>query len=176
MSYRGPLPDFFVETLFATLTVAWGTAFTDQYKGLDMSLVKADWAKQLGGFFEPEAETIDGQGDSAAIRYALDHLPERPINVMAFRKLCAQYLAPSATALPPPRGPVNLPPEVQREFNKLREPTPDAHLPLAVRQAQRYLQAFGNVKNPPERIRKNLEHYHRVLANWNRNRDQGMAS
>lgn len=93
-----PLPQSWVEALFARLAVRYGTAFLRQYGDLDPAAVKADWAEVLGGI----------RGD--AIAYALQQLPvERPPNAMQFRDLARRAPAPTVPQLPrqrtePPAG------------------------------------------------------------------------
>lgn len=101
MNFRfpAPLPDDVIDRLFSALVVRYGSPFTDRWRDLDLEIVKADWARELAGF----------AGNLGAIRHALDHLPERPPNVIDFRKLC--NAAPTANAAPtlgyspPLRGP-----------------------------------------------------------------------
>jgi hypothetical protein len=90
-----PLPASWVEALFAKLTVRYGVAFGQQYRDLDIGIVKADWADVLDGV----------QSDS--IRYALQYLPERPPNAMSFRNLCRSAPATTAPALPAPAEPAD---------------------------------------------------------------------
>lgn len=168
MSYRGPLPSSYVETLFTTLTVAWGSAFTDQWRGVDLNLVKADWARQLGGFYEPKAE--DGAGDAPAVRWAMEHLPEKPVNVMGFRKLCATYFQPEPTALPsPPRKP---PASIARAFEAAIASAADDR-PEAVRWADRYLSL--KAERPPrnDTERGHYERALRIMQQWNANKPKG---
>lgn len=89
------LPAAWVDSLMARLAVRYGAAFMRQYEGIDVSLVRADWADVLGGFC----------GRPDAIRYALDHLPpDRPVTALQFRAIC--NAAPDTTlALPAPDVP-----------------------------------------------------------------------
>lgn len=168
MSHRGPLPDSFVETLFSTLLVAWGTAFADQYKGVDMALVRNDWAHQLGGYFEPEAD--DGHGDSPAIRWALDHLPERPVNVMGFRKLCASYLSPSTQALPPPSRPREVPREVRPVVAALLAPKPEDAEPAHIVMAREFIARWSAPDARPTVTNQQwLAHWRKVVERYQRN-------
>ena len=84
------LPDAWVESLFARLTIRYGAAFMRQYADLDANAVKADWADVLGGFVN----------NPAAIKYGLDHLPtDRPINAMQFRAVCNSMPAERVLAI-----------------------------------------------------------------------------
>lgn len=90
-----PLPSSWVDQIFMKLTVAYGHRFLSQYSGIDLELVKADWAEELAGF----------QQSPSAIKHALSVLPsDNPPNVFQFRDLCRkapQYL-PKALPSPPP--------------------------------------------------------------------------
>jgi hypothetical protein len=143
VTYRPPLPDFLVETLFAQLMLAWGAPFREQYKGLEPATVKAHWAQELAGFYQPE---IDPSQDQApAVTWALAHLPPKPMNVIEFRRLCGQYLANPPAALPAPRGRLELPPEVAEKFQNLRAPRPEEE-PAQVRRARDTLSRLENRK------------------------------
>lgn len=88
------LPASWVDRVFMKLTVAYGHRFLSQYSGIDMDLVKADWAEELGGF----------QQSPTAIQHALSILPsDNPPNVFQFRDLCrkAPQYAPKALPAPP---------------------------------------------------------------------------
>ncbi|MGJ7500092.1 hypothetical protein ACSFBF_07005 [Variovorax sp. ZT5P49] len=73
-----PLPDDVIDRLFSALVLRYGTPFLDRWRDLNLSAVKTDWAIELMGF----------AGNLAAIRYGLDHLPEKPPTVMDFKRLC----------------------------------------------------------------------------------------
>jgi hypothetical protein len=82
------LPSAWVESLFARLTIRYGSAFMRQYADIDADAVKADWADVLGGF----------AGQPEAIRYALENLPaDKPPNAGQFRLMCNN--APVSAAL-----------------------------------------------------------------------------
>lgn len=165
MSHRGPLPDYLVETLFARLLQAYGVAFRDQYRGMDMVAVRQHWAEQLGGFYQPEVE--DEYARAPAIEYALDNLPVHPLNVLEFRRICQRYMAPPTRALPPPKADAE---RLRREFAKLR--TPADPRPEAVRVADRYIRLHGVKSKLTDRERQLLQHYQGVLAQWNREQER----
>lgn len=96
-----PLPQSWVDALFARLSLRYGVAFLRQYGDADPVAVKADWADVLGGFRE--------HGD--ALAYALANLPDAPPNATQFRALARRAPAPAAPQLPPPKTPP--PPEVR---------------------------------------------------------------
>jgi len=72
------LPDDVIDRLFSALTVRYGEPFLHRWRELDLGIVKGDWARELAGFGT----------NLQALRYALDHLPEKPPTVIEFRKLC----------------------------------------------------------------------------------------
>ncbi len=90
-----PLPESWVDRIFAKLTLAYGRAFLSQYEGIDMKMVKTDWAHELAGFVD--------KPDS--IKFGLENLPnDRPPNVLQFRAICRRAPAPVFKALPAPKG------------------------------------------------------------------------
>ena len=72
------LSDDAIDRLFSALTLRYGTPFLDRWRDLDLGAVKLDWALDLSCF----------AGNLQAIRYGLDHLPEKPPTVMEFKRLC----------------------------------------------------------------------------------------
>lgn len=107
MSFRAPEPlaADAIDWLFSALTVRYGGPFTDRWRDLDLEIVKGDWARQLATF----------NGNKAAIRFALDHLPEKPPTVIEFKKLCDAAPMPDTPALPYNPGPTRGPTEIERE-------------------------------------------------------------
>ena len=88
------LPSRWVDELFERLGVRYGAAFMRQWPDADPAAVKADWANVLSGFgAHPDA-----------IAYALENLPERPVNALQFRELCRRAPAPNAPRLPAPKA------------------------------------------------------------------------
>jgi hypothetical protein len=84
-----------VDALFTKLSVRYGRDFTARWEGLDLDMVKADWAEQLAWY--------DSKPD--AIAHALSILPaDRPPTAVQFRDLCR--LAPGQVfqALPAPNS------------------------------------------------------------------------
>jgi hypothetical protein len=72
------LPDDVIDRLFSALTMRYGVPFLDRWRDLDLAAVKGDWARELSGF----------ASNLQAIRYGLDHLPEKPPTVIEFRRIC----------------------------------------------------------------------------------------
>lgn len=74
-----------VDHIFAKLTVRYGAAFMRQWPDADPIMLKADWAEVLGGFAkQPDALT-----------YAIENLPDTPVNALQFRALARR--GPSRT-------------------------------------------------------------------------------
>jgi hypothetical protein len=92
-----PLPLVWVHKIFDRLGVAYGTAFARKWESIDnMDEVYQDWSNRLAGYQVNEG---------AAIRWALEHLPEGGApNAMEFRLLCRSAPQPVFKALPSPAG------------------------------------------------------------------------
>ena len=83
-----------IEAIFTKLQVRYGAAWLRQWDGVDMELVKADWADELAGF----------QENLEPLRYALRNLPERCPNVAQFRALANACPLPEFKQLPAPKA------------------------------------------------------------------------
>lgn len=110
MSFRSipPLGDEVIDRLFSALVVRYGSAFTDRWRDLDLTVVKGDWARELAGFAH----------NLGAIKYALEHLPEKPPTVMEFRKVC--NAAPSGSDALQIRDDANLRGPTAEELARIR--------------------------------------------------------
>ena len=109
------IPASWVDELFTRLTVRYGAAFTRQYDGLDLKVVKADWAAVLSG--------CSGQD----IHYALQYLPEGlPPNSMQFRAIARRAPAPQAPRI---EGPKANPERVAELVGKVGKPPADGMTP-----------------------------------------------
>lgn len=88
MSFHRPesLASDVIDRLFSALMLRYGSPFLDRWRELDLGVVKSDWARMLAGF------------RGAALRYALDNLPEKPPTVIEFRKIANQAPASEAVA------------------------------------------------------------------------------
>jgi len=72
-----PLPDNWIDALFARLTGIYGNRFTNMWANIDANLVRQTWAMELAGV------------KPAGIKYALDHLPDEfPPTALQFKKTC----------------------------------------------------------------------------------------
>lgn len=90
------LPASWVDRIFEKLTVAYGHDFLRRWEGLDMAMVKADWADELAGYGSmPQA-----------IKYGLDNLPaDKPPTAKQFRAICNTVPMATHLALPAPVEP-----------------------------------------------------------------------
>ncbi len=84
-------PDFVVQ-IHSALAVRYGRRWLAMWAGLDMELVRADWRRVLR----------DYEGNRAAVKHALDNLPEMVPTAMEFERLCAAGPRPAWRPLPPP--------------------------------------------------------------------------
>lgn len=83
------LPTPWVEKIFQKLTINYGTDFAARYKGIELGLVKTDWADELSFLVNrPDA-----------IAFALSNLPDRVPTAQQFKALCLSAPAPSTPAL-----------------------------------------------------------------------------
>lgn len=88
------LPLEWIDSLFARMSVRYGAAWSRMYEGLDVSVVKADWARELAPY----------ANDPDPIKYALDNLPtDWPPNVAQFKAICLNRPAEPFKALPAPK-------------------------------------------------------------------------
>lgn len=71
------LPADWVDYVFSKLTLVYGRDFLSRWEGLDIDVVKADWAKELDGY----------DRHPALLEHAFTHLPERPPTVIEFRRI-----------------------------------------------------------------------------------------
>lgn len=113
-----PLPASWVDPLLAKLTLRYGQAFMRQYADLDPGMVKADWAEVLDGF----------ERHPAALRYAVDNLPDTPPNAMQFRAIARRAPPPDVAALPAPQGEAP-PPQIGQLARTMRGKRPDRRSP-----------------------------------------------
>jgi hypothetical protein len=90
-----PLPQDWVDRLFARISVRYGAAWTRMWEGIDMQAVKSDWAYELGGM----------QDHPDAVRFGLQHMnPDKPPTASQFRALCNRMPDKAHHALPPPKA------------------------------------------------------------------------
>ena len=100
-----------VEAIFIKCGLVYGRDFLGRWEGLDLSEVKADWARELAGFL----------GSPGAILYGLNNLPtDKAPTVLQFRAICNRYEPPKALAL---REPPADPARVAAVLAKMRQAT-----------------------------------------------------
>jgi hypothetical protein len=87
-----PLPIEWVHRLFGRFAVRYGDEWVRKWEGTDMTAVHRDWAEQLAGMHLTPA----GQ---ARLRYGIEHMPERPPTVTAFRAICNRAPEPKQPLL-----------------------------------------------------------------------------
>lgn len=87
------LPAAWIDKIFTKLTLAYGRDFQGRWEGIDMNIVKSDWAHELAGFERfPEG-----------IAHALTHLdPAKPPTVFQFRELARKAPRTEDKQLPAP--------------------------------------------------------------------------
>lgn len=86
------LPPDVLDDVLRRLVATYGRRFWAQYEGVEVSDVRAVWARELAGYTDrPES-----------LRFAFENLPEAPPNAIEFRNLCRRAPAPPVPALPAP--------------------------------------------------------------------------
>lgn len=89
-----PLPSAWIDRIFSKLTARYGRDFLSKYEGVDLDVVKADWAEELAGL----------QHRPQAIKYALDRPDTKPPNVIEFKAACARAPVRADLALEAPKA------------------------------------------------------------------------
>jgi hypothetical protein len=69
-----------IDALFDKMFMVYGSEWSKKWEGRPITETKGAWASELSGFKVEQ------------IKHALDHLPERPPNLIQFKVLC--QLAP----------------------------------------------------------------------------------
>jgi hypothetical protein len=107
MTTQAALPQDWVDEIFARLTIRYGRTFLNRWEGIDLDLVKADWAQELAGF----------KNWPDAIKWALAHMdPDRPPTVTMFRDIAQKAPTPERQRLDAPQADPDL---VKTELAKL---------------------------------------------------------
>lgn len=171
MDFKPSLPLSLVETLFARLAVSYGHPFLNQYEGMDIATVHADWARELAPFGRWDE---DSMVRSPAIDWALENLPAgRPVNALDFRQLCRAYRSGEVTPLELPGPPREIPRHVAAAIAKqLSMPVRDER-PERVRIASRFIARWGapGVKATGWRADW-LKHSREIMRQWEMDRSQ----
>lgn len=78
-----------VDVVFTKLSLIYGRDFLGRWDGMELTEVKGDWAHELSGF----------EANPAAIKYALQNLPNKAPTVLEFRSICLRAPVPAPAAL-----------------------------------------------------------------------------
>jgi len=98
-----------IDRLFERLSMTYGIAWDNSIGTAPLNEIKSFWMNQLSGFMQSKESMM-------AISWALNHLPERPPNLVQFKNLCYQAPAVEKPQLPSPPAD---PERVKQEFAKL---------------------------------------------------------
>ena len=86
------LPMKAIDRLFSRLIATYGNAFMRQWGDVPESDIKTVWAHELQGY----------ASHLGALAWALENLPEKPMNALEFRALCRRAVVAEAPRLPEP--------------------------------------------------------------------------
>lgn len=100
------LPTKVIDRLFSRLIATYGNAFMRQWGDVPETDIKTVWAHELAGY----------ASHLGALAWALENLPERPMNVLEFRALCRRAVTSETPRLPEPAAD---PARVAQELAKL---------------------------------------------------------
>ena len=89
--------------------MTYGIAWDNSIGTAPLNEIKSFWLNSLSGFMQSKESMM-------AISWALNHLPERPPNLVQFKNLCYQAPAVEKPQLPSPPAD---PERVKQEFAKL---------------------------------------------------------
>lgn len=110
------LPTQAIERLFQRLAATYGAAWDRSLGAAPLADVKTAWNHELSGF--------GGRLDDIA--WALENLPDRPPNVIEFKKLCRMAPATETPQLPaPPADPERLKAELAKLGKIVNKPRHD---------------------------------------------------
>ena len=98
-----------IDRLFERLSMTYGNAWDNSLGSAPLNEIKSFWMHELAGFLKSKEAMM-------SISYALDHLPERPPNLVQFKNLCMQAPIVKPLALPEPAAD---PERVKQELAKL---------------------------------------------------------
>lgn len=103
-----PLPSAWIDRIFAKLTARFGRDFLGRWEGVEIDIVKADWADELAGM----------QNRPDAIKYALDHLGNKAPMVDDFKALCGRAPEDGLLKLSAPKANADA---IEKAMQKARE-------------------------------------------------------
>ena len=98
-----------IDRLFERLSMTYGIAWDNSLGTAPLNELKSFWMHGLSGFLQSKESMM-------AISWALNHLPERPPNLVQFKNLCYQAPAVERPKLPSPPAD---PERVKQELAKL---------------------------------------------------------
>jgi hypothetical protein len=98
-----------IDRLFERLSMTYGISWDNSLGSAPLNEIKSHWMHELSGFLKSKESMM-------AISWALDHLPERPPNLVQFKNLCYQAPAVEKPQLPSPPAD---PERVKQELAKL---------------------------------------------------------
>ena len=84
-----------IDRLFERLSMTYGIAWDNSLGTAPLNEIKSFWMHGLSGFLQNKESMM-------AISWALNHLPERPPNLVQFKNLCYQAPAVERPQLPSP--------------------------------------------------------------------------
>ena len=100
-----------IDRLFERLSMTYGIAWDNSIGTAPLNEIKSFWLHSLSGFMQSK-ESMQ------AISWALNHLPERPPNLVQFKNLCYQAPVVEKPQLPaPPADPVRVSNELAKLAN-----------------------------------------------------------
>tara|TARA_R110000822_G_scaffold144611_8_gene283418 strand:+ start:1982 stop:2419 length:438 start_codon:yes stop_codon:yes gene_type:complete len=100
-----------IDRLFERLSMTYGIAWDNSIGTAPLNEIKLFWLHELSAFMQSKESMM-------AISWALNHLPERPPNLVQFKNLCFQ--APAVEKLQLPAPPAD-PARVSKELSKLAD-------------------------------------------------------
>jgi hypothetical protein len=106
------LPPKVIDKLFFRLSNVYGSQWSSLWKDNDIEEVKDLWAEELG-FFAHRLE---------AFAWALDHLPDRPPNLIQFKKLCFDAPTPHQDLAIDYTKAAPIPQAIAQEMKKITQP------------------------------------------------------
>jgi hypothetical protein len=98
-----------IDRLFERLSMTYGISWDNSLGSAPLNEIKSHWMHELSGFLKSKESMM-------SISWALDHLPERPPNLVQFKNLCYQAPAVERPQLPSPPAD---PERVKQELAKL---------------------------------------------------------
>ena len=108
-----------IDRLFERLSMTYGIAWDNSIGSAPLNEIKTFWMNQLSGFMQSKESMM-------AISWALNHLSERPPNLVQFKNLCYQAPAVERPQLPSPPAD---PERVKQELAKLAAMNKPKHDP-----------------------------------------------